>query len=180
MEHADTFQLMAEIAAVFAGFSALTSAYSRSGSKSVRTTLRIGQRYNLMISVFVMFSALAPLILAPFGIEGRLLWQLSSLVLLGTSMIATLDFFRIVRGGLPEEVRDRLRRPARDLPVFSTGAQFGLTLIIFFGPDHWPFEAIYLVSMSFGLFGVAAIFAANSMPRIYGHKVSDSKEQQKE
>ena len=177
MEQADTLQLIAEIAAVFAGFSGLSSAYVGSGSRNVRLGLRIGQRYNLMIAVFVLFSALAPLVLASFGIEGRLLWKLSSLVLMGTSLGGTLDYLRVIRG-LPEDVRSRLRRPARDTPVLSLGVQLLLTMAIFFGNADWPFEAIYISNLTLGLVAVAAIFAANAMPRRFDYETPDANQQE--
>lgn len=107
LENTDTLLSMAEIAAAFAGFSALVSVLRRrsdNAGEAAHDLLRL--RLVISSSVAGVAGALIPVGIAGYGLDPSLTWRLSALVLLvfDNGVIASfLSDYRPVRGTFPPD-----------------------------------------------------------------------------
>jgi hypothetical protein len=107
LENTDTLLSVAEIAAAFAGFAALVSVIrrrDREPGEAIHDVLRL--RLIISSSVVGVAAALIPVGLAGYGLDGGLIWRLSSLTFLVLSYGIILSFvnaYQPVRGDFPPD-----------------------------------------------------------------------------
>jgi hypothetical protein len=107
LENTDTLLALAEIAAAFAGFAALVSVIRRrtdQPGEEVHDILRL--RLIISSGVVGVAAALVPVGLAGYGLEGEIVWRLSSLIflVLGYGIIFSfVHAYQPVRGDFPPD-----------------------------------------------------------------------------
>lgn len=163
MQNVELFVSMAEIAGVFVGFGALIAvrAGSRLGAGDIAEI-----RWVMSSGIWVVISALVPVLVHGYGVAGRDLWlACSSVAILLMAAILT------VNGVSAENRADRAATFARDraylvkaiaamavmfwLPTVALLVALALVVLGAF-PDHD--EAIYLSATGLGLFTSALNF----------------------
>ena len=164
MENPDIFELLAELAAIFIGFSVLTSAFDRRQSGGVNTVLRVGQRFIIIGASCLLLISIVPLGLHALDIESPLLWRLSALILMLTSFLFVRDFIVITRN-LSEHIRRRIVTGRTDRLVLLVSLFIPGGALVLFGPSDWPLEGIYTAIAILMLGNVTILYIYNSMPR---------------
>lgn len=151
------FIAIAEIAGVFVGFGALISVTRRSEIEpsqlgSIRTVVTAG--------LTVVVAALIPVALSSYGVEGRALWFISSVVFLGMSWAV---FALVLRSPANRRLMTSL---ARENPVSSVFFWLALELpiqvplivaVLGLFPELDP--AFYITALAFNLFEAAFVLA---------------------
>jgi Na+/melibiose symporter-like transporter len=158
------FIAIAEIAGVFVGFGALISVTRRSDVEpaqlgAIRAVVTAG--------LTVVVAALIPVVLASYGLEGRTLWFVSSLVFLGLS-------WAVIGLSLRASSNRRLMTShARNQPASSLFFWLALELPIqvplllaVLGPFPDLDPAFYLTALVFNLFEAAFVLAQFVYPQI--------------
>jgi hypothetical protein len=164
MPELDLFSSLAEIAGVFVGFGALIAI--RSGD-----TMEVSDvnniRWVMTTGIWVVITALAPTIIASYGLTGHELWLVCSLLALALLAIMILVF-----GRSPENVAEAKAEFAttpRLVLALSAGPTFWLPMVslvlalvlVVLGlfPDHE--RALYLTAVALGLYmGAVGLFYA--------------------
>ena len=152
----DVLLSLAEIAAAFAGFAALVSVIPR-GPDRTETPAHDLLRLRLIISSGVtgVVTALLPLGLSGFGVEGEVVWRLSAVVFLildNSIILSFLGAYGPVRGSFPP---DRLA-----VTVFMSlegVEQLGLLAIVF-GLGEWDPAGVYTAVLTANLVQAGFIF----------------------
>ena len=95
MPESDTLLTVAEVAVAFAGFASLVSILGRGTSADDPRVLSLRMRAMLLTSLLVVAFSLIPVIMDSYGVQARLTWTVTSLVLL----VASLTYYRwLLRG----------------------------------------------------------------------------------
>ena len=154
MQDADLLVQLAAIAGVFVGFGALIAI--RSGA--TMTTSEINAiRWVMTAGIWVVVVALAPAFIASYGLGGRELWLVSSLLALGLLAIVLVVFARTPENRV--EVQARLGTIPRRVIVLVMGSSFWLPLaglvlalvLVILGLFPAQQEALYLSAVGLGL-----------------------------
>lgn len=124
MQESDLLLSFAEIAGVFVGFGALIAARNSGDGKIDISSIR----WVVSIGIWSIVSALAPILLAPYGVSGHELWLACSLLAL-----ALMGVMIVVNAIAPENVTDvkaTFATVSRLQIVAVMGSTFWLPLIV--------------------------------------------------
>lgn len=151
------FVAIAEIAGVFVGFGALISVTRRSDAEPAQLGAVRGV---VTAGLTVVVAALIPVTLGSYGVEGRTLWLISSLVFLILSWVVIALALRA------ESNRRLLASLARERPISSLFFWLALELpiqvplilaVLGIFPELDP--AFYVTALAFNLFEAAFVLA---------------------
>jgi hypothetical protein len=164
MQTSDLLTVLAEIAGVFVGFGALIAV--RSGA-----TVAVGEvndmRWVMTTGIWVVISALAPIIIGSYGVAGHELWLVCSLMALTLLTVMIAVFART-----PEnlaELSANLATIPRTKIALVMGPTFWLPLallalalvLVVLGPFPNQEQALYLTAVALGLLiGALSLFVA--------------------
>lgn len=177
MPNAELLVHLAEIAGVFVGFGALISIRSGSTTDEYEVTMI---RLIVWTGIVVVVTALFPVILVGYGIDGHGLWLLSSLVFLvlwwvGGTVMERLNPERSrYLATLPRRTRVRIEIPALLLWV---PMNIALVLVLFGSfPDHEP--VLYATAVALNLIMDALlllylVFRQGRLPSVRKEAVED-------
>ena len=155
IEAVDALMNVAEIAAAFAGFSALVSVLRDRGSRTetVHNILRL--RIVISTSVLVVTASLIPSGLMNFGMPDDIVWRLSAVTLLALNYSVIVSFvmsYRSVHGRFPPDLL-----AVGVVGVLELLDQITLIAVIL---DVWPSlnYALYFLALVFNLCQAAFVF----------------------
>lgn len=164
MPEKDLFLSLAEIAGVFVGFGALIAVRS---ARPTEVSDVNNLRWVMTTGIWVVISALAPTIVASYGLGGRELWLVCSLLALALFAVMIVVFartpenvaqVRVELATTPPIVTALWAAPTIWLPMISLVIALGLVVLGLL-PDQS--SALYVTAVALGLYmGATGLFIA--------------------
>jgi archaellum biogenesis protein FlaJ (TadC family) len=155
MQDAEMFLSLAEIAGVFVGFGALISVRAGGASDAHEVSYI---RWVMSMAIWVVVTALAPVIISGYDLAGHELWLVCSL-------LALILFFGVivVNNRTPETREDiaamsratRMREQAANLVLVVP--MIGVLILVVLGLFPGQEPALYLTAVGLGLFANALV-----------------------
>jgi hypothetical protein len=160
---------VAEVAVAFAGFASLVSILGRGTSADDPRVLSLRMRAMLLTSLLVVAFSLIPVIMDSYGVQTRLTWTATSIVLL----VASMTYFRWLGRGIRTLGRAGLTpsRLQRRIIIPTFMVTLAVVSLLLLANVLLAMPAVYLTALALLLFQSGFAFSLivfSFLPRISG------------